>query len=133
MAETMKALVKSKAEPGLWLEDVPIPSVGKDDVLIRIRKTSICGTDVHIWNWDAWAQKTIPVGMTVGHEFVGATLATTMATKLLDEGIYVIGFCYPVVQQGKARIRVQISACHSTAGLDKCMDAFAKTRDALMG
>ena len=61
-----------------------------------------------------------------------AKLATTMATKLLDEGIYVIGFCYPVVPQGKARIRVQISACHSTADLDKCMDAFAKTRDALL-
>jgi threonine 3-dehydrogenase len=71
MADTMKALVKSKAEVGLWLEDVPIPAIGKDDVLIKIRKTSICGTDVHIWNWDEWAQKTIPVGMTVGHEFVG--------------------------------------------------------------
>ncbi len=71
MADTMKALVKSKAKPGLWLEDIPVPTVGKDDVLIKIRKTSICGTDVHIWNWDAWAQKTIPVGMHVGHEFVG--------------------------------------------------------------
>jgi threonine 3-dehydrogenase len=70
MAE-MKALVKAEARPGLWLQDVPIPRVGIDDVLIKIHKTSICGTDVHIYNWDAWAQKTIPVPMHVGHEFVG--------------------------------------------------------------
>ena len=67
----MKAVVKSKAEPGLWLEEVPVPEVETDDVLIRIVKTSICGTDVHIYNWDAWSQKTIPVPMTIGHEFVG--------------------------------------------------------------
>lgn len=67
----MKALVKSKAEVGLWLEDVPVPEIGINDVLIKILKTSICGTDVHIWNWDKWAQKTIPVPMTTGHEFVG--------------------------------------------------------------
>ena len=60
-----------KAEPGLWLEEVPVPEVGDDDVLIRIKKTSICGTDVHIYNWDAWSQKTIPVPMVVGHEYVG--------------------------------------------------------------
>ena len=71
MAETMKALVKSKAEAGLWLEDVAVPEVGINDVLIRILKTAICGTDVHIYEWDAWAAKTIPVPMTVGHEFVG--------------------------------------------------------------
>lgn len=67
----MRALVKSKAQAGLWLENVPVPQIGINDVLIKILKTSICGTDVHIWNWDAWAQKTIPLGMTVGHEFVG--------------------------------------------------------------
>src|SRR5512146_1694798 len=71
MGDTMKAWVKRQAEPGLWLEEVPIPEYGINDVLIRILKTSICGTDVHIWNWDAWAQKTIPVPMTVGHEVVG--------------------------------------------------------------
>ena len=69
--KTMKALVKAEAKEGLWLRDVPIPPVGANDVLIRILKTSICGTDVHIWNWDAWAQRTIKIGMTVGHEFVG--------------------------------------------------------------
>jgi len=68
---TMKALVKKKAEPGLWLEEVPVPEIGINDVLIRVEKASICGTDVHIWKWDEWAQKTIPVPMVVGHEFVG--------------------------------------------------------------
>jgi len=67
----MKALVKRQSKPGLWLEDVPVPEVGKNDVLIRIQKTSICGTDLHIYNWDEWSQKTIPVPMTIGHEFVG--------------------------------------------------------------
>ncbi|VGO11715.1 L-threonine 3-dehydrogenase [Pontiella desulfatans] len=67
----MKALVKKKAERGLWLEDVPVPEIGINDVLIKIRKTSICGTDVHIYNWDEWARKTIPVPLTIGHEFVG--------------------------------------------------------------
>ncbi|MBE0656611.1 MAG: L-threonine 3-dehydrogenase [Bryobacteraceae bacterium] len=67
----MKALVKAKAEPGLWLQDVPEPEIGINDVLIRVLKTGICGTDLHIYNWDAWAQKTIPVPMHVGHEFIG--------------------------------------------------------------
>src|SRR6476659_4043159 len=67
----MKAVVKAKAEPGLWLEEVPVPKVSGDDVLIRVLKASICGTDVHIYEWDEWAQKTIPVPMAIGHEFVG--------------------------------------------------------------
>jgi len=71
----MKALVKAKPEEGLWLQDVPEPSIGINDVLIRVLRTGICGTDVHIYNWDAWAQKTIPVPMAVGHEFVGEIVA----------------------------------------------------------
>ena len=71
----MKALVKARSEQGLWLEDVPEPEVGINDVLIRVRKTGICGTDLHIYGWDAWAQKTIPVPMTVGHEFVGEVVS----------------------------------------------------------
>jgi len=67
----VKALIKSSPEAGLWLEDVPVPQIGINDVLIRVLKTSICGTDVHIYNWDAWAQKTINVPTVVGHEFVG--------------------------------------------------------------
>jgi len=70
----MKALVKSKAEPGLWLEDTPEPGIGINDVLIKVLRTAICGTDLHIYKWDAWAQKTIPVPMAVGHEFVGRIL-----------------------------------------------------------
>ena len=67
----MKALVKSRAEPGIWMEDVPVPEIGHNDLLIKLRKSAICGTDIHIYNWDAWSQKTIPVPMTIGHEFVG--------------------------------------------------------------
>src|SRR5579871_92186 len=67
----MKALVKSRAEVGLWMEDVPVPEIGPNDVLIRVDRTGICGTDLHIWKWDDWARKTIPVPMVVGHEFVG--------------------------------------------------------------
>src|SRR5688572_13100819 len=71
MSRTMKALVKKKREEGLWLEEVPVPEIGINDVLIEVLRTGICGTDVHIYNWDAWAQRTIPVPMVVGHEFVG--------------------------------------------------------------
>lgn len=72
---SMPALVKSRPEPGLWLEEVPIPDVGINDVLIKIQKTAICGTDLHIYAWDDWARKTIPVPMPVGHEFVGTIAA----------------------------------------------------------
>jgi threonine 3-dehydrogenase len=96
----MKALVKRKAEPGLWLEEVPVPEVGDDDVLIRIRKTSICGTDVHIYNWDAWSQKTIPVPMVIGHEFVGVVERVGGRVKgfapgdlVTGEGHIVCGHC----------------------------------------
>lgn len=67
----MKALVKSRRERGLWLEEIPEPTIGINDVLIRVQRTGICGTDVHIYQWDEWAQKTIPVPMAIGHEFVG--------------------------------------------------------------
>ena len=67
----MKALVKSRREPGLWLEEVEVPKIGINDVLIRVHRTGICGTDLHIYNWDDWAQRTIPVPMVIGHEFVG--------------------------------------------------------------
>ncbi len=67
----MKALVKSKREPGLWLEDVPEPAIGINDLLIRVLRTGICGTDLHIYDWDAWAQRTVPTPLVIGHEFVG--------------------------------------------------------------
>src|SRR5256884_1595961 len=96
----MKALVKQQAAPGIWLEDVPEPRVGPNDVLIEIAKTAICGTDVHIYNWDPWAQKTIPVPMVIGHEFVG--LIDEIGTAVRDfapgeivtvEGHIVCGHC----------------------------------------
>lgn len=67
----MNAILKTKAEPGLWMQQVPVPKIGDDDVLIRIKRTGICGTDIHIWNWDEWAAKTVPVPLITGHEFAG--------------------------------------------------------------
>ena len=75
MAETMRSLVKARREPGIWMEQVPVPEIGHSDVLIKILKTAICGTDVHIYNWDRWSEDTIPVPMTIGHEFVGRIVA----------------------------------------------------------
>jgi threonine 3-dehydrogenase len=87
----MKALVKARAEEGLWLEDVPEPEIGINDVLIRVRKTGICGTDLHIYGWDAWAQKTIPVPMAIGHEFVGEVVAFGSNVSDFREGDLVSG------------------------------------------
>ncbi len=82
----MKALVKSKAEEGLWLADVAEPDYGINDVLIKVIKTGICGTDVHIYNWDSWAQKTIRIPTVIGHEFVGRIVATGSNVSGLKEG-----------------------------------------------
>src|SRR2546421_6006108 len=71
MQKTMPALVKKKPEVGVWLDEVPVPTIGINDVLIKVLRTGICGTDLHIYKWDAWAQKTIPVPLVIGHEFVG--------------------------------------------------------------
>jgi threonine 3-dehydrogenase len=96
----MKALVKREAREGIWLEDVPEPELGINDVLIKVKRTAICGTDMHIYNWDAWAQKTIPVPMVVGHEFVGEIVE--VGTNVNDfrpgqvvsgEGHVVCGLC----------------------------------------
>jgi threonine 3-dehydrogenase len=87
----MKALVKAKAEPGLWMQDVPEPAPGHNDVLIRVRKTSICGTDLHIQHWDEWAQRTIPVPMVVGHEFMGEIAALGDGVEGLRVGQRVSG------------------------------------------
>lgn len=96
----MWALVKSKAEVGLWMEEVDIPTPGKNDVKIKILKTSICGTDVHIYDWNAWAQKVISVGMTVGHEYIGEIVEIGenvegfhLGEKVSGEGHIVCGKC----------------------------------------
>lgn len=87
----MRALVKARAEPGLWLRDVEAPTAGHDEVLIRVRKTSICGTDLHIRRWDAWAQATIPVPMVVGHEFMGEIVEVGSGVAGLEVGLRVAG------------------------------------------
>ena len=98
--KTMKALVKKRAVEGLWMDQVPIPEIGINDVLIEVLRTGICGTDVHIYNWDAWAQKTIPVPMVVGHEFVGRIVDVGSNVKdfrcgeiVSGEGHVVCGHC----------------------------------------
>lgn len=98
--QKMKALVKKYNKPGIWLEEVPIPQIGINDVLIKIRKTSICGTDVHIYNWDEWAQRTIPTPMVIGHEFVGTIEAVgsnvhdfKVGDLVSGEGHLVCGTC----------------------------------------
>ena len=87
----MKTLQKLKTEPGLWLADAPAPKVGYNDVLIKVKKTAICGTDLHIYNWDAWAQKTVPVPLIVGHEFVGTVEAVGDGVANIDIGDRVSG------------------------------------------
>ncbi len=91
----MKALVKRHSEAGLWLEDVPEPEVGLNDVLIRVDRTGICGTDLHIYKWDKWAQKTIPVPMVVGHEFVG---------EVVDVGTNVVDFHPGEIVSGEGHV-----------------------------
>lgn len=100
MTDSMKALVKKQAGPGLWMEDVERPRVGPRDVLIKVSKTAICGTDMHIYNWDQWAQDTIPVPMVVGHEFSGRIVETGSAAdkyeigqRVSGEGHIVCGIC----------------------------------------
>ena len=89
--ETMKTLSKLKTEPGIWMEEKPLPEVGHNDILIRISKTAICGTDIHIYNWDEWAQRTIPVPMTIGHEFVGIVEEVGNEVKGINPGDRVSG------------------------------------------
>ena len=96
----MKALSKLKSEVGIWMTDVPAPELGHNDLLIKIRKTAICGTDMHIYNWDEWAQKTIPVPMVVGHEYVGEVVAVgqevrgfAIGDRVSGEGHITCGHC----------------------------------------
>ena len=98
--EKMLALVKREAKPGLWIEEVPVPKIGINDVLIKVLRTGICGTDVHIHQWDAWAQKTIPVPLVIGHEFVGTIVAVGsnvtdfhVGEVVSGEGHVVCGHC----------------------------------------
>ena len=100
MGAMMKALVKARPEQGLWMEQVPVPEPGPTDVLIKVRKSAICGTDVHIWNWDEWSAKTVPVPLVVGHEFcgeiveIGATVSQYhVGQRVSGEGHITCGHC----------------------------------------
>src|SRR5580704_15257987 len=113
----MKALVKSNAEPGLWLEDVPMPEVGLNDVLIKVDRTGICGTDVHIYKWDAWAQKTIPVPMVVGHEFVGEIVEVGANVKDFFPGEIVSGEGHVVCGRCRNCLAGRRHLCADTKGV----------------
>jgi threonine 3-dehydrogenase len=113
----MKALVKRKSEPGLWLEDVPDPKPGLNDVLIRIDRTGICGTDVHIYKWDAWAQKTIPVPMVVGHEFVGEIVEVGSNVKDFFPGQVVSGEGHVVCGRCRNCLAGRRHLCADTQGI----------------
>jgi len=87
----MRALVKAKAERGIWMQDRPVPEIGPADVLVKVRRTGICGTDIHIYNWDDWAAKTVPVGLITGHEYAGEIVALGAEVKNLALGQRVSG------------------------------------------
>jgi len=117
MSKSMKALVKKYAKPGLWMDEVPFPEIGINDVLIKIRKTAICGTDIHIWNWDEWAQKTIPVPMTVGHEFVGEVSAMGSNVHDLKIGEIVSGEGHIVCGRCRNCLAGRRHLCVATKGV----------------
>jgi threonine 3-dehydrogenase len=98
----MRALVKKKPEPGLWLSEQPIPSIGPDDVLVKVHKTGICGTDIHIFNWDEWAQKTIPTPMTIGHEYSGEIAEVGANVRRLKVGQRVSGEGHVIGMRSRA-------------------------------
>ena len=125
--QKMKALVKKNAEPGLWLEEVPLPEFGIDDVLIKIHKTSICGTDVHIYNWDEWAQKTIPVPQVIGHEFVGVVEAVGSNVHDYKKGDLVSGEGHLVCGHCRNCLAGRRHLCMNTSGVGVNRDgAFAE-------
>src|SRR5688572_24625837 len=115
--KTMKALVKKKKEVGLWLDDVPIPSIGINDVLIKVLRTGICGTDLHIYKWDAWAQKTIPVPMVVGHEFVGEIVEVGSNVKDFHPGEIVSGEGHVVCGRCRNCFAGRRHLCKDTQGI----------------
>ncbi len=113
----MRALVKKLAEPGLWLEDIPTPSYGINDVLIRVLRTGICGTDLHIYNWDAWAQKTIHVPMAIGHEFVGVVAEVGSNVTDFHPGDIVSGEGHVVCGRCRNCLAGRRHLCPHTAGV----------------
>ncbi|MEM8489949.1 MAG: L-threonine 3-dehydrogenase [Pseudomonadota bacterium] len=113
----MKALTKREAREGLWLEDVPDPEIGINDVLIKVRRTAICGTDVHIYNWDDWAQKTVPVPMVVGHEFVGEIVDVGSNVNDFHPGQLVSGEGHVVCGRCRNCMAGRRHLCQATSGI----------------
>ena len=113
----MQALVKKKAEPGLWLEEVPTPEIGINDVLIRVDRAAICGTDLHILEWDAWAQRTIPVPMVVGHEFVGEVAAVGSNVSDFHPGQLVSGEGHVICGRCRNCLAGRRHLCAHTSGV----------------
>jgi threonine 3-dehydrogenase len=123
----VKALVKQKAEPGLWLIDVPEPAVGPGDVLIKVLRTGICGTDLHIRNWDGWAQQTISTPLVVGHEFVGEVVDTGRDVTDIKPGDLVSGEGHLVCGKCRNCLAGRRHLCRATVGLGVGRDgAFAE-------
>lgn len=113
----MLALVKKKAEPGLWLDEVPVPQIGRSDVLIQVLRTGICGTDLHIHKWDAWAQKTIPVPLVVGHEFVGRIIEVGADVRDFRPGEIVSGEGHVVCGHCRNCLAGRRHLCKDTKGV----------------
>ncbi|MEX0714418.1 MAG: L-threonine 3-dehydrogenase, partial [Pirellulales bacterium] len=117
MMKTMQALVKRESRAGLWLEDVPVPEIGINDVLIEVLRTGICGTDIHIYQWDAWAQKTIPVPMVVGHEFVGRIVEVGSNVSDFHSGEIVSGEGHVVCGHCRNCLAGRRHLCKDTKGV----------------
>jgi threonine 3-dehydrogenase len=117
MKATMKALVKREAKPGLWLEEVPAPQPGVNDVLIRVDRAGVCGTDLHIYKWDAWAQRTIPVPMVVGHEFVGEVVGVGSNVTDFFAGEIVSGEGHVVCGRCRNCLAGRRHLCKDTKGI----------------
>ncbi len=123
----MKALVKSRPEKGIWMEDVPVPEIGINDVLIKIKKTSICGTDLHIYKWDDWAQSTIKTPMTIGHEYVGVVVEKGKGVKNVKIGDRVTGEGHIACGHCRNCRRGKLHVCENTIGIGVNRDgAFAE-------
>jgi len=115
--KTMPALVKRESTPGLWLEEVPVPEIGINDVLVKILRTGICGTDVHIYKWDAWARKTVPVPMVVGHEFVGQIIEVGSNVHDFHPGEIVSGEGHVVCGRCRNCLAGRRHLCKDTKGV----------------
>ena len=113
----MKALVKARSEPGVWLEEVPVPEYGIDDVLIRVERTGICGTDLHIYEWDEWARKTVPVPLVIGHEFVGSIVEVGENVKDFQPGDIVSGEGHVVCGHCRNCLAGRRHLCKDTEGI----------------